>query len=373
MQVYGVRMGPRIHAAMKNKSVPSKTPNPATRSSRKALAESATGRVQMVDVARMAGVSTATVSRALSGSSSIPESTRQRISEIASRIGYRINHMAASFRRGQTNSIGVVVLAADEQPQSDPFILGLVGHIADVLNAQGMNLLLTRVRQDHKGAMEALFNSGQVAGLLVIGQNQHHGALNALEDAGIPLVVWGALLPETRYALVGGENLAGGIMATELLLAKGARRILFLGDTRYPEGRLRFEGYAKALKKHGLKADKALQCHCLLSAPVIESEIRRKLDARVAFDAVFVSSDVGALTVISTLGKLNILVPHQIRVVGYDNIDTAAYSHPTLTTIHQPIDLAASALVELLREKIDGAASRVLVLPAQLIERDSTR
>lgn len=326
----------------------------------------------MVDVAQMAGVSTATVSRALSGSKSIPEATRLRVSEIASAIGYRVNHMAASFRRGQTNSIGVVVLAADEQPLSDPFILGLIGHIADALNAQGMNLLLTRVRRDHKTAMEALFRSGQVAGLLAIGQTQHHAALNALEDAGIPLVVWGALLPDTRYAIVGGDNLAGGIMATELLLKKGARRILFLGDTRYPEGKLRFDGYVKALKMQGLKADKALQCHCPLSAIDIERAIRRIVDSKLVFDAIFVSSDVGAMNVISTLGKLNILVPHQIRVVGYDNIETSAYTHPTLTTIHQPIDLAASTMVGLLREKMEGADSRSVVLPAKLVERDSS-
>jgi len=349
-----------------------KTTKLAVRAPRATAADSGTGRVQMVDVAHMAGVSTATVSRALSGSSSIPEATRQRIAEIASAIGYRVNHMAASFRRGQTNSIGVVVLAADEQPLSDPFILGLVGHIADALNAQGMNLLLTRLRQDHKASMEALFRSGQVAGLLVIGQTQHHAALNALEDAGVPLVVWGALLPDTRYAIVGGDNLTGGFMATELLLNKGARRILFLGDTRYPEGKLRFDGYLKALKKQGLKPDKALQCHCPLSALDIENAIRRMLEARLAIDAIFVSSDVGAMNVISTLGKLNVLVPHQIRVVGYDNIETSAYTHPTLTTIHQPIDLAARAMVELLREKIDGGASRSVVLPAKLIERDSS-
>jgi len=335
--------------------------------------EHGSGRVQMVDVARMAGVSTATVSRALSGNSSIPEGTRQRIAEIARAIGYKVNPIAASFRKGQTNTVGLVVLVADEQPISDPFILGLIGHIADALNSHGLSLLLNRVREDQQATIESLVSSGQVAGLLVVGQAEHHPLLNTLADGGLPMVVWGGSLPDTRYALVGGDNPKGGFLATTLLLEKGARRILYLGDTRYPEGKLRLAGYQKALKKWGIAPERALQCNCRLSAPEIDRKLRQLLDEGIQFDGVFVSSDVGAMSVISSLGRLNIAVPQQIRVVGYDNIVTAAYTHPTLSTIEQPIDQAARAMVELLRDIIDGGPVRSVMLPTVLVERDSTR
>lgn len=345
----------------------------ALKSQKPAGAESSSGRIQMIDVARIAGVSAATVSRALSGNPSIPKATRDRIADIAKNIGYKVNHSAANLRRGQTSSIGVVVLVGDEQPISDPFVLGLIGHIADTLNAQNKNLLLTRVRADHKATMEALVTSGQVGGLLVIGQTNHHQQLNELEAAGIPLVVWGAPLPHMTYSLVGGDNLTGGYLATSHLLEGGARRIVFLGDSKFPEGRLRYAGYVNALKKHGLKPEKMLHRYCVLSAMEIEKTIHQLLDEGVEFDAVFATSDVGAMSAISTLGNQNIRVPKQIKVVGFDNIPLAAYVHPTLTTIDQPIGLAALAMVDLLNEKIMGAASRSIVLPAALIERKSSR
>jgi len=326
----------------------------------------------MTDVARLAGVSTATVSRALSGNPIIPEATRQRIAEVARSIGYRIHHSAANLRKGQTNSIGVVVLVSDEQPISDPFVLGLIGHIADALNGQGLNLLLTRIRADHKAAMEALVTSGQVAGLLVIGQNQHHQRFNELEAAGIPLVVWGAVLPDTQYSVVGGNNQDGGYQATRHLLQSGAKRIMFLGDNKYPEGKHRLVGYTKALKEFGIKPDKALQSFCPLAADLVEQSIHTAIENGVDFDAVFVTSDVGAISVVSALGKHHIKVPEQVKVVGYDNIQLSGYFHPTLTTVNQPIDQAAIAMVDLLKEKMTGRPSRSVVLSADLVERQSS-
>jgi len=104
------------------------------------------------------------VSRALSGHASIPEATRERITLLARSMGYKVNHSAANLRRGQTDTIGVAVLASDSQAISDPFILSLIGQVADALNASGHNLLLTRVRADHRTQLESLVRSGQGEG-----------------------------------------------------------------------------------------------------------------------------------------------------------------------------------------------------------------
>lgn len=335
--------------------------------------EAPSGRVQMTDVARLAGVSTATVSRALSGNTIIPEQTRQRIAEVARSIGYRIHQSAANLRKGHTNSIGVVVLVSDEQPISDPFVLGLIGHIADALNERGMNLLLTRIREDHKATMEAMVTTGQVAGLLVIGQNMHHQRFNELHAAGVPLVVWGAKLPDTQYSVVGSNNQQGGYLATRHLIQGGAKRIMFLGDHKFPEGKLRYSGYLKALKEAGIKPDKDLLQYSPLAAKDIEATLVKAMEQGIAFDGVFATSDVGAIRVIATLGARNIKVPEQVKVVGYDNIQLSEYVHPSVTTINQPIDQAAVVMVELLKERMAGTADRSVELPAELIARQSTR
>jgi len=204
-------------------------------------------------------------------------------------------------------------------------------------------------------------------------QTDHHADLNRLEDDGIPLVVWGAQLAGTHYCVVGSDNLTGGYLATSHLLASGARRIVFLGDALYPEGKLRHEGYVKALRQHGLKPEKRLLRHCQLTAMHIEEAIHQLLVEGVPFDGIFATSDVGAIRAISTLSSHNVKVPAQVRVVGYDNIPVAAHVHPSLTSINQPIDLAAVAMVDLLQEKLGGGASRSIVLPTALIERKSSR
>lgn len=351
------------------RDTPAATPDSSSRNP----PEPAPARLQMADVARMAGVSTATVSRALSGNPTIPEATRLRIAQVASSMGYRIHHGAANLRRGNTSTIGVVVLADDDQPMSDPFILGMVGHIADALNKRGQSLLLTRIQRDQKATMLALVSSGQVGGLLVIGQATNHQRLNELEDLGIPLVVWGAVLPDARYAVVGGDNLRGGLLATRHLLQAGARRIAFLGNVVYPEVKLRHTGYLRAHAEFGIRPDRALCNDSLYQLPEVETAINTWLDQGLPFDGVFATSDVAAANVIAALGARNIQIPGQVQLVGYDDVAMSAYIHPPLTTVRQPKDQAAEAMVDLLTEKMDGGASRAVVLPAELVVRKSTR
>ena len=108
------------------------------------------------------------------------------------------------------------------QTISDPFILNILGAVADALDERGMSLLLTRLSPERRQQMPAMFDSGQVAGLIVIGQLTWHGYLNELAQRGIPMAVWGACLDDARYSVVGGDNAtAGGYLATRHLLQQG--------------------------------------------------------------------------------------------------------------------------------------------------------
>ena len=329
-------------------------------------------RVQMIDIARMAGVSTSTVSRALSGSSLIPEATRKRITELARSLHYRVNVGAANLRKGDVQTIGVVLLSDSTQMISDPFVLGILGSLTDTVNDLGMNLLLTRLQENREDQMRSMVESGQVNGLVVIGQLSLHDYLNELVQQGIPMAVWGATLEDALYPVVGGDNLRGGYIATRHLIDKGCRRIAFFGDTNHPEAGLRFQGYEQALQEAGLEADPRLRQHYLFGDARIRETIDGWLDQQLDFDAIFACSDVTAISLMGALRDRGIPVPGQVRVVGYDDILLSRHVHPTLTTVRQPIEQAGRALVALLFESIAGAPRRNIILPTELSVRDSS-
>lgn len=330
-------------------------------------------RMQMADIARMAGVSTSTVSRALNGSPLIPESTRARITELARSLNYTVNVGAANLRRRDVQTVALVHLGDSMQRMSDPFLLSMVGHIADELEARGMNLLLTRLNDDRIDQIPAMVLGGQVAGLIVIGQLGWHSYLNELARQGIPLAVWGAVLPDAVYRAVGSDNALGGYLATRHLVEQGCRSIAFVGDTDHPEGQLRHQGYMKAMREAGRKVDPLLFHPFLFGEEGTREAVCRWMDSGHAFDGVFAGSDIAAINVIAALASRGLEVPGQVKVVGYDDITLAGYVHPSLSTIRQPTDLAGQALVELLFDALMGEPHRSVVLPTELVVRESSR
>ncbi|MEN9887191.1 MAG: HTH-type transcriptional repressor CytR [Pseudomonadota bacterium] len=329
-------------------------------------------RMQMADIARMAGVSTSTVSRALNGSPLIPEATRARIAELARSLNYTVNVGAANLRKRDVQTVALVHLGDTMQRISDPFLLSMVGHVADGLESRGMNLLLTRLNGDRIDQIPAMVQGGQVAGLIVIGQLGWHDYLNELASQGLPLVVWGAVLPDAMYRAVGSDNILGGYLATRHLIEQGCQSIAFVGDTHHPEGRLRHQGYAKAISEAGHAVDPLLFHPFLFGEEGTREAVARWIDSGHVFDGVFAASDIAAVNVISALSSRGLDVPGQVKVVGYDDIPMASYVHPSLTTIRQPTDVAGQALVELLFEALQGQPRRSVVLSTELVVRESS-
>lgn len=347
-----------------------KTPPPDADSSSAAQQR----RLQMADIARLAGVSTSTVSRALSGSKLISEETRTRVMELARSLKYNINIGAQNLRRKQNRTIGVVVPYDPDTRQhlSDPFFLSMLGSLADALTEQGFDMLLSRVDASELDAAAAPFDTGRVIGIVLIGQWRHHDQLNQLAARHVPIVVWGAQLPQQLYCTVGGNNVAGGELAGEHLLAQGRQRIAFFGDINLPEIGHRYEGLCQALAKAGMTVDPSL----LIAAPFVPDGGRlavEELQSRgVAFDAIFAGSDLMAMEAINALRQQGLDVPGRVAVVGYDDIPLSSYFHPPLTTVQQPIQEAGRALVASLLELTEGRPAPSLQLPTQLIIRHST-
>jgi DNA-binding LacI/PurR family transcriptional regulator len=206
----------------------------------------------MLDIAKLAGVSTATVSRALNGSEAIRPETRDRILALAQTHQYTVHAGAKNLRSGESRTLGLVIPYRADLPMqvSDPFFLSMLGHLADAMTDSQYDLLLSRVNADHLDECAALYDSGRVAGMVMVGQWDHHDQLNALAKRRVPMVVWGAMLPDQLYCSVGSDNFRGGFLATEHLIKQGRTQIAFLGDFDSGEAKFRFEGYCKALAEH---------------------------------------------------------------------------------------------------------------------------
>ncbi|WP_247660850.1 LacI family DNA-binding transcriptional regulator [Ideonella alba] len=332
-------------------------------------------RLQMADIARLAGVSVSTVSRALAGSSLVNEATRLRVAELARSLNYTINVGAQNLRLKQNRTIAVVVPydPATRQHLSDPFFLSLIGSLADALTDRGYEMLVSRVDVNRLDLAAQSYEAGRAAGIVLVGQWHHHEQLNELAVRGVPLVVWGAQLPGQAYATVGSDNVAGGQQMTRHLIERGARRIAFMGDTALEEIGQRHRGYLQALAEARLQADPALTRQVPFETAAIEHAVETLLADGTDFDALFCASDLMAMTAIGALQRLGRRVPQQLRVGGYDDIALAAHYHPSLTTVRQPIEAAGEQLVAALLEQLDGARPASRQLLTELVLRDSSR
>ncbi len=338
------------------------------------MAKPVATRTQMIDLARIAGVSVSTVSRALAGSTLVNDETRVRISELARSMRYSVNVGAQNLRLGHSQTVAVVLpkSSSDQQPVSDPFFLALLGALADALTLRGYDMLLTRIDEEKMDDIENIITSGRALGVIVIGQWLHHYSLASLARQGAPIAVWGAKLPGSSYFTVGSDNRLGGRLATEHLLSLGRRKIMFLGDTRLPEVALRFEGYRDALIAAGELVTPGLTA----AVPFEAIAARRALSDLIAhttdFDALFATSDLIAVTAIALLTAHGLRVPQDVAVVGYDDLALASHVHPTLSSVRQPMAEASVALVDAVLAAKAGHPATAVTLKTELVVRESS-
>src|SRR5688572_17619592 len=187
----------------------------------------------MEDLAKLAGVSTITVSRALRDSPLVTEKTREKIRQLASEQGYRFNISARNLRMRRSYSVAVVVemTPVKGRPMSDPYPLELLGGITQELTTSGYSVVLTS---------KQLLDTAPVQG--ADGQ-----AVRALQQTNLPLVVWGAPQAGSDYVVVGSNNRKGGASAADRFLEQGRRKLIFLGDVDHAEVQERCAGFIDAL------------------------------------------------------------------------------------------------------------------------------
>ncbi|WP_375687059.1 LacI family DNA-binding transcriptional regulator [Pseudooceanicola sp. LIPI14-2-Ac024] len=312
------------------------------------------------DVAKVAGVSTATVSRTLSKPSVVAAATREAVLSAVAETGYRVNATASNLRRQRTGSVIVLV-----PNLANPFFSQILAGLSSVLTPAQYGLLVadTQSGPDPDERLQHYLTSGQADGLILL-----DGTLSPDTFAipGRPPVVmaceWmGTTLPSVRV-----ENARGAAMAVDHLARRGHRRI---GHVTGPRGNVltetRLQGYRAALAERDLPArpDWVLEGDFSMDSGAAAGRQWLKMTDRPT--ALFLSSDEMAVGFMGVVQAAGVSVPHDVSVVGFDNIEMAQHLTPALTTIRQPRTLIGERAAELLLGLIENAA---LTGPSDVIE-----
>ena len=252
------------------------------------------------DIARLAEVSQATVSRALRNSPLVRPETRERIESIARQLSYRTDRRAAGLRTRSSSTLALLLFEeSSEDGQINPFFLSMLGHITRATARRGLDLLVSfqQLSDDWHTEYEL---SNRADGLILLGYGDYISSmprLRKLADAGANFVIWGPDVDGTPGRYVRTDNTAGGLQATRHLLRLGRKRIAYLGSSsdHWPEFQARFSGYERALRETGIEPDPRLSVAAQSSEQAGHEAATGLLDSGVPFDAVFAASEAARL------------------------------------------------------------------------------
>jgi DNA-binding LacI/PurR family transcriptional regulator len=327
------------------------------------------------EVALLAGVSRATVSRVINDSPRVSPEARQAVQAAVEQLRYVPNRLARSLVTRRTDTIALVLSEPNTRAFSDPFFAGIVRGVSATLADTDQNLVLLTARGTREQEKIGRFvRQGHVDGVVLMSLHTDDLLPDLLTEARIPVVFSGRPLDGRPVPYVDADNEGGAEQATRLLVEQGRRRIgTVTGPGDMIAGIDRSAGYRAALAKGGLPLRPELVVEGDFTEAGGARAMSELLDRAPDVDAVFCASDlmaVGALRVLREAGRR---VPEDVAVVGFDDAPVAEASDPALTTVAQPLEEMSRLMTELLLEQIRGAEGepRVEICQTRLIRRAS--
>jgi DNA-binding LacI/PurR family transcriptional regulator len=326
----------------------------------------------MQDVAKRAGVSVATVSRVLNGSDKVVEETRERVLQACQELDYSLHQAAQRLRLGKTNTICVILPFL-----TLPSIVERLRGVQEALFDSGYDLIPFSVGSPElrDSRLYELANRTRTDGLLIISMPINDQQAERIINNDMPVVLIDSDKPE--FSRVNVDDQVGGRMATEHLINLGHKNIAFISShlenpLQFSSTLNRYHGYCKALDMAGIPINPNYQKEGEHGREEAEEMAISLLQQPDPPTAIFASSDTKAVGVLDAAKTLNIKVPEQLSVIGYDNIRDAEYLN--LTTIQQPLFQAGLVGGETLLRLIDQPQTRPdeIILPVELIIRDTT-
>lgn len=325
-------------------------------------------RVTLQDIARKAGVTVNTVSRALKNKSDISRQTCLRIQEMAREMGYVRNYAASSLRSGRTKTIGLIL-----GEMSNPYYALVADAMHEAASALGYTLMTLCAREDPEQEMNAVETamSRQVDGILLFPSRNASAAIQRMRETNTPYVLMSRSLGDDEDDCVMCDEDAGGYLAARHLIEAGRRNLAYLcGRDIVYSTEHRLQGFLRACDEFNIPAENR---HISISQPV--EDVGKELQAwhAAGVDGVFVFCDMEAWNAISALGGLGVRIPQDIAVVGYDNIQAKINFPMPLCTVDPSINEMIDAALDLLRKRIhrEDLPPQTIKVPARLVCRDT--
>ena len=327
--------------------------------------------VTSIDVAKLAGVSQPTVSRALDPDSPVSPKTRAKVLAAASELGYTPNVIARSLKSRSTNIVGIIMANL----ASSFFYNNVLEQFAYQLQAMGKQVLLFSAPPD-RPVDEILPQvlGYQVDALIITSSTPGQAIIDECARRGTPVILFNRFAPGTQANVVCCDNEEGGRQAAHALLSAGHQRIAYMaGPSGTASNSMREKGFMEYLKAHD--SDCYIREDGFYSYEAGRSAARRLLDRDDPPDAVFCAADVLALGALDVARyELGIRVPDELSIIGFDDIPMASWPAYNLTTIHQPVNKMIDAALKLVSERESEVSTGVIkLLPGALIVRGSAR
>ena len=328
--------------------------------------------VTIKDIARKAGVSHSTVSRALAGNPRISEATRVRIVRIAQSLGYERNELARGLVKGALKAIGLVI-----PDITNPFLADIARGVSDIADRKGYGVVLcnTDRKEDKELGSIQLLRSMRVPGLILASIGTDPPYLEKLKNSGAPYILVSRICPSLEAPYVVIDDKEGARIATEHLVSLGHKHIAFIGgspDLKTTQDRL--TGYREILKKYDLPENPRWICLNGSTQAAGREAAQQILTRSPRPTAIVAENDITAIGVMETADNIGLCIPDDLSLVGFDDISYSSLPRIQLTTVAQPAVEMGQMAVEWLIAAVENRPHPELrrVLPPRLVVRAST-
>jgi len=332
------------------------------------------------DVAKLAGVSEATVSRVMNNVGPIKDETREKVMKAASELGYELNALAQQLARRKSGNIGVVLPHVPKVHLfSTYYFAEILSGIAEVAKRTNVDLLMIFQDPSDERDYSRLFRSKKIDACIILGAvdtEKERTAIQELVDQQFPFCIINQRFQNDDFIYVDGDHKKGSFEAVKHLVENGCKQIAFVnGPKQYSNSIDRYEGYCESLQSAGIE---------LLPEWLFEGNYSRKSGYNMAsgmakliqagaIDGVFSANDRMAIGLMEGLLELGIEAGVHYRIVGYDDSDSAQIVSPKLTSVTVPFyDMGVKAASMLLEKEAENEPLQHCVLPVSLVIRQSS-
>jgi LacI family transcriptional regulator/LacI family repressor for deo operon, udp, cdd, tsx, nupC, and nupG len=326
--------------------------------------------VTIKDIAKAAGVSHTTVSRALNNNPAISVKTREHIQKLAREMGYTPSAVAQSLLSQQTWTIGMVVTTV-----ADPFVVQVVEGVEQIAQVANYSIFLTTSHNnpDQEMAVVETLQRRRVDAIIITSSRVGSLYSSQLDQIQVPIVLINNQEEGEYLYSIAADDRQGAQLAVQHLVSLGHRRIGYLGVPDRPKSnRRRLAGYHTALAAANITPDPALimEFEAKTDFERGQAGLDQLLNAKAT--AIFCYNDVVAIGLLAACRRQGVAVPDQLAVVGFDDIESALYVTPPLTTISQPLLTLGQLAMQMTLDLLNEQDVRDQVLPCELVVRQST-